>query len=330
MKMSLSKPSISLDKIQGMLSAHFCGDAMGMPYEFRYSEKIYATELIRAKYKKGRYEKAGLLSLGQCSDDTEMTISLLRSLIRNKGFNKNDVIMSYVKWANNTSMLGKNTRYLFKGYKTLDTYFKRVQDPNNQSNGALMRCSILALLWDNNLVLDDCNITNNNPVCLDCNQVYVNCLRLCLLGVDNETIIKTAFLIAQTNEVKTAIKQAETNTVRNFNEGKGWCLHGLYSSIFCLKNFCGFKDDKQIGSIMQAYDWVIKQGGDTDTNAAIAGAMMGAYLGLQNMLSELRFVPIINTVIQCTTSDSILPRSSEYLPNDFLTFTEELYNLFGK
>lgn len=56
----------------------------------------------------------------------------------------------------------------------------------SESNGALMRCSPLALIEDQvtreSAVIADCSITNRNPNCIAVNICYVNLLHKVVFG----------------------------------------------------------------------------------------------------------------------------------------------------
>lgn len=63
-----------------------------------------------------------------------MMLTLLRSIVKNKGYNHLDVANAYIAWANsNQPMMGRNTKDLFKGssgkiqYKTYEALYNRSQ-----------------------------------------------------------------------------------------------------------------------------------------------------------------------------------------------------------
>lgn len=273
-----------------------------------------------------QYQGKKELAVAQITDDSEMTLALLRTLIQDRGYNKDHVIMSYLRWANSGGwMMGKNTRALLRGVTTLKGYQGRVTKMMSttgpsQSNGAMMRCSPLALIWDNGPVIEDANITNPTHVCIDCNLVYITALRLALQGVDGNTIFATIKGLAQTNEVKAVLEQVEKRETRNIVENKGWCLHGLWCAMMTITSFKDYS---------QAMNWIItsQPGSDTDTNACIAGALLGALLGFNALQQEPTTAKNIEILLNANTGNGPTPRPLEYSPIDFYTLTEAAHSL---
>lgn len=272
------------DRVMGMIVGVALGDALGMPHEFftgkalQYTGVIEHDTIVPSRYKKAEDWKR--LPAGRVSDDTELTLALMRSLARNDGFCEDDVILSYERWANSCPAgMGNNTRALFCNIKTVKTYRAKAEvhfsKGVSQSNGALMRCSSLFALPES-VALKDCNLTNPCETVRDCILVQLRLLRAIIIG--GGCNVKDLC-----SDVRTVVKEAITcangshTSQRNFAANKGWCMHGVYSSIFCYHAFDTFEE---------AIEWTIKQGGDTDTNGAIAGAVMGAHVGYKKLMSN--------------------------------------------
>lgn len=185
---------------------------------------------------------------------SNMTLCLLNSINRNGGkYNREDVIISYMK------------NSLLKGVKVKTT---------SQSNDSLMRCSPLALLKRNKYVILDCDITNPNDINREVNLIFVTALRMCIKGnIDKEKIIKKVKRLTTFDEIKVIFEQENRDIMTN----KGWCVHSLWCAIYCLKNFDNFE---------KAMKWVITSQRGSDTNASIAGALLGAYLGFDEIMSH--------------------------------------------
>ena len=264
---------------------------------------------------------------------TEMTITLARSLIKNKGiYNRSDIILSYLEWANSgTKCLGKNTRTLLKGVKTINGYANRYNkeyDNNvasNMSNGALMRCSPLACLKDFIIpTKEDCKITNPHLVCIDSELLQVNMLHMAIRGKTREEILEmiNKNYNSYTPEVKMVLDHIKENkffTSLNDGKKKGWCLNGLYCSLYCLLNFNSFQD---------GIDWVIRQpNSDTDTNGAIAGALLGALIGYTNLTREERTGKNITILLNADTTKGDMPRQDVYTLKDIDYLVDGLYNI---
>jgi ADP-ribosyl-[dinitrogen reductase] hydrolase len=328
----MSHPSISLDKVRGMLIGVALGDALGVPHEFRYQNAPYTGKLEHRGKLIFRFQGTYNLAISQISDDTELSLTLARSLVVNHGYHRDHVVQSYLDWANSGQvMMGTNTRELFKGVTTIRGYEARYNNKfsgslenSSQSNGATMRCSPLAMLSDlsdPSAVLIDCALTNPHPTNLDCNRVYVAAVRLALQGVDPVSIMVSVATLAQTDAVREVLTQVLAKTPRDISYLKGWCLHGLYCAMWCLL---------YTKTMAEALDWVIGQHprSDTDTNAAIAGGLMGALLGYNALVSEPRTAENIAILRACDTRSGDLPRPLEYTLHDFDDLTQQLHHIF--
>ena len=131
----------------------------------------------------------------------------------------------------------------------------------------------------------DSSITNISQTNYVANIIFVQCLRYAIECKTKVEIIDLAEYLANhygIDTLITAIYQAKNNIRRNVNEkilgatrsNKGWVVHGIYSSLWSLYNFDNYKD---------GVDQVVLLGGDTDTNAKIAGNLLGAFYGYEHI-----------------------------------------------
>lgn len=314
------------------------GDALGVPFEFRYSISVskYNGKLEYKPMLKSRFQGVRYGVVGQVSDDTEMTIALAQSIVNAGGkYSRDEAILQYIDWANSRPLgMGVNTRKLFggiksKGKRAIATYEKHRSkrfDPTHkdgispkdaQSNGSLMRCAPLALSPGKNYenVIADVDLTNPNDVNREAGVIYVKLLRELLFGgmkgIDPLGSAKQPQIIE-------AIQQARNKDLRDVMKiGKGWVVHAFYCAVYCLLNF----DD-----YTEAINWVIRLGGDTDTNAAIAGSLMGAKIGYP-FLIDAKLEPNLLIMLQADTKDGNFPRPKKYTPAQFLPLSESLGQL---
>lgn len=315
---------MALDKIQGMFIGAFLGDALGAPHEFRVNANVPYTGILEHQaFHKSRYQGTRKLAIGQCTDDTEMTLTLLRALIRDRGYQREKVLKDYITWANSgTWMMGKNTRYLFKGIKTIKGYTNRMAKiQSSQSNGALMRCAPLALLNTNDAIMEDCYLTNPNKINLECNLIYITALRLALRGTSPEQIYLMIKPLAETPEVQEIFRQIDDKIPRDIAQNKGWCVHSLWCALTVMVSFTDYEE---------AMQWVIHEhkGSDTDTNACIAGALLGALLGFQALVTKPITEQNIDILLNMDISQSPTVRPAYYVPNDFFELMEQVEHYF--
>lgn len=333
--MTKTKPNDYVDKLSGLIIGSATGDALGAPFERLWMKNEY-DGTIKDKWKRrfrwGIVDDDGIrrnmltAALGQYTDDTEMMLVLIRSIIKNNGYDKEATVIDYMRWANikrNNSM-GTNTRNLFKGVKTLRGYRGRFKKHFNtegkkdkaQSNGCLMRCAPLAVL-DNDAVRKDCEITNPNEVCVASCQYHTSLIRTLFKGSLNlkrrlENVDK---LLNKYPILKIPVKQAILKEKRNVVEHWGWCLHGVYISTYCYLHFNRF--DK-------AMDFIFELKGDIDTNMCIGGSVMGVNLGLERLKQEEITKENIRIIVSRGGDSGDFPRSEEYLVGDYKELAKKL------
>lgn len=108
-------------------------------------------------------------------------------------------------------------------------------------------------------------------------------------GID--TVLERCRALSDTasSKVSAAVTQALDMEKREIaGKDKGLCTHALYCAI---RSLVLIEQGKSYKAIIK---WVITQGdgntgqGDTDTNAAIAGALVGAYYGFTALMASNR------------------------------------------
>ena len=319
-----------LDSSLGMVVALAYGDALGAPYEFYGSPRGGANpttcngELhLPVRVRSRSSEKKTVV--GQVTDDTEMSSALVSALLDGKGeYNQKRAVKKYIMWVNSKPFgMGRNTRELFHKVKRVSEYQKRLEEkmaePDykwSQSNGCLMRAAALALTADPlEAARLDCEATNPHPICVNSCVVYVGVMREILASPRRDPefhlyLKRVAFHLAEKDEVRQTLESALNHgTLRDITTQKGWVLHGLWCAFraLVLVNMPGY-------ALRNIATWVVMQGGDTDTNAAIAGAMAGAWFGLEQIKAENGGAMIGNlrTLMEANPAKGDYPRSYEY------------------
>lgn len=334
------------DRVVGAIIGHALGDALGAPVEFPPFPQ-YTGTLDTAIRRNSRAYGWQNSAVGQTTDDTDMAICLLRTL--GEGYTRETAVVEYMNWVNNnfdktipgnSPFTGANTRNLFllsgKSQPSLKLYNRRAKKwlgdetsrNSKQSNGCLMRAYPLAFSSDPEFVKLDCELTNPNPICLEAVTAYVAAVRLALEGSSKSAIRQRVAGMIKHKALVAAYEQAENNTFRDVTESRGWVAHAFYCAFWALLNFEDYKS---------GIDAVISLGpeegvrakfcfpgkwkrtevicGDTDTNGAIAGALMGAYYGM----AEIRKTPVtsgnIDTVLSCDPEQGDIRRPERYLMN---------------
>lgn len=232
------------DKVKGMCCGVLTGDALGAPFEFASKKRklVYNGKLDKTTEINTQWAGLKQLSAGQVTDDSEMTISLALALIENRGvYNDAKATQQYMNWTQTTWTLGKNTRAIFKRFKTIKNCNQLIEENSkkplnemSQSNGALMRCSPFALLLDKSveelekIVGLDCGLSNPHPICKEVCFLHVKALQMAIKGKDKTTIFDHIKKIARHEEIRNLLSCITGKDERNVKEKKGWILHAFW------------------------------------------------------------------------------------------------------
>lgn len=367
------------DRIIGMFTAVFMGDAKGALYEFgkdhpKFTDKIQDRLTVNNRYDK---EDNVTYGLGQVTDDSEMLCVLSGHLVdqfellekkKKKSGEKIEKIDAeklaslYMEWANSgTSAMGKNTKELFGGIKTLkgfeahyrkkfgfDPSYNKKQEletdaaENQLSNGSLMRCAVLSLLKDNSLIYRDIYLSNPSSIVESMEDDYLTGLRMALKGESSKDILK---FFLQENINRNSIHQSIIDDIKNdvkrelinkkskgkIIEGKGSIMSSFYATLWALKYYINELRTKKKVAIFNIYKKLIEEfpGSDTDTNCAIAGALIGAILGYKTMTFNKDYTYNCDIIFNIE-EETDRPRPLEYHPARMYELFPLLFKMYEK
>lgn len=286
------------EKINNALWGFVLGDAIGVPFEFFSKDKINI-KLIDF-YEGGKHS----VPKGAWSDDSSMMLCLIETLIQD-GLNFDLYSKKIVEWALNGYMtpigrpfgLGRTT-FLAISKLRKNISYKNSGDASEKSNGngALMRILPLVFelkLHDNNKysIVETCTaITHAHDISKIASNIYLEYFQQLIFNEDK--------LIAYKNmQVKIKNYYKNNNYLKNFDSileknifeenydelsGYGYVISTLEVVLHCFINGNSYED-----CILKA----INIGNDTDTNAALTGALAGYFyndipLNLKNKIIE--------------------------------------------
>lgn len=254
-------------------------------------------------------DSARQLISGQLTDDGELTLALyaaLKDSEKSPGESSFDVLaimQRYVAWWNSSPIdcgsacygaFHVAARYLDGHLKTFDDYLYDVGKLNHgsQANGALMRATAIAA-WASAapgiaadevalMACADAQLSHPNPVCQDCNAVYVfACVQL-LRGLSPSdcwaAVKKYAENEVQSKAVRRWVTESRDITELDASRAVGHVRWGFTMALYFLQN-------PQIG-FEEALRIVLRKGGDTDTNAAIVCGLVGCYQPIPSRLLD--------------------------------------------
>jgi ADP-ribosylglycohydrolase/fructose-1,6-bisphosphatase/inositol monophosphatase family enzyme len=286
---SVIREAALLARAQGCLLGQFIGDALGELVEFQ------GAEAIRRRYPDGVRELkdggAWDTIAGQPTDDSEMALALARTLGAAGRLDAEQVARAYAWWLGTAPFdLGGTTRCalaparqaLEAGAASVAAIARNAATPASKSNGSVMRVSPLAIFAHAlpaaevaALAREDSALTHPNPVCQDASAVYcVAIAHAIATGAGPRAVYDHAMRFAETAgihaEVLAALRAAETSPPRSYQQNMGLVTIALQNAFYQLLH---------AGSAEEGIVDTVSRGGDTDTNGAIAGALLGAVHG---------------------------------------------------
>ncbi|HZO88247.1 MAG TPA: ADP-ribosylglycohydrolase family protein [Chthonomonadaceae bacterium] len=291
MTQSVSPPQVQeqlRDRFRGVLVGLAVGDALGAPLEFQPARKPdhYVTEMIGGGWQK--------LPPGQWTDDTQMALCVVESLLARRVFDPDDIARRFVVWMQSGPPdIGLHTRRVLDAISRGEPWeqaSKEVQalNPDNASNGSLMRCAPLSLFlyrrpdYLATLAPVLSRITHAHPDC-EWTCVFVNVAIAWLVqGKSKQEAVDLAYEACDnaSQELKERIGRAMEPTSEV--APTGYVLDTLEVALWSFLH---------AGSFEEALLTAVNRGADADTVGAVTGALAGARYGLSQI--PLRWLEVL-------------------------------------
>ena len=326
-----------LQRAQGALLGQLCGDALGSLVEFQsagYIAQQYP-DGPRTMHDGGTW---GTLA-GQPTDDSELALSLARSIVTEGGWSEDAVATAYHSWYESDPFdIGGTTRQALSGLSPgpgAAEAARRAASGTSQSNGSLMRASPLGIYGHQmpekllvELAREDSRLTHPHPICCDACAVYVVTIARALrTQASPKECFDHALAFAKTQDMNAdlieALETAPLQPPADFEAQQGWVLIALQNAFYRLLHAETLED-----GVVQT----VRAGGDTDTNAAIAGALLGATHGRDAIprawrRSVLTCRPMPPPEVGSLVAKARHPRPRAFWPVDALELAERLVYL---
>ena len=300
---------VRLARAQGAMLGQVIGDNLGARVEAKPANEIARLfpNGVRELADGGVYH----LLAGQPTDDSEMALALARTIVRDGKFDSARVLDAYRQWITSRPVdVGMTTEKGLIG----------ASDPRSESNGSLMRCSPIGVWAAGDPALaartarDDSGLTHPNDVCVEACAAYCAAISAGVGGASREEMVEAAVQHSK-GPARDAVKRGAAGTrPADFFTHPGWVEVALQNAFFCLMKM----------DLEEALVSTVGQGGDTDTNAAICGALLGAAHGRDAVPPRWIFA-----VLSCrplAESGALRLRPAEYWPDDILELAEALLN----
>lgn len=284
-----------IDKIKGTIYGQAIGDALGLGTEGMTEEEI------SQKYPNGIAHYSDIYQdrhrrrwkIGDWTDDTDMMLCIANAVIKDKGVNLTTIAQNFKDWAMGEPMgIGQTT------YKVLNLadYVEKPFDVSKliwemsyrkgAANGALMRTSIVGTFPKavEECAVNICKLTHYDPRCVG-SCVIVSELIHSLIYKDFGLSYHDIFDIAMKYDKRIIgfIDLSLSPDIRTLElqdkKSMGYTLRCLSAALWAYWHARSFED----GLLA-----IVRAGGDADTNAAVACAILGAKFGYDAIPEEYK------------------------------------------
>ena len=258
----------------------------------------------------------GIIS-GQPTDDSEMALSLARMLVERGTYDPDAALGAYRDWLNSGP---------FDCGGTILGALHGRPNHDSQANGAMMRISPLGIFGANydfkqvsKWAMQDAFLTHPHPVCCQANALFAMAIsRAISTGQKPKDLYHEILTWVKDMEVNqslmSAIQNAESIPPKSYIQHQGWVLIAFQNALWQLLHAPNLEEGV-VDTIMR--------GGDTDTNAAICGALLGAVYGREAIPPQW-----INCLLNCRPKEGKPhvehPRPKDFWPVDALELAKKL------
>jgi ADP-ribosyl-[dinitrogen reductase] hydrolase len=283
-----------LDRSIGILLGLACGDALGRPVEFMSPEEIQAEHgTVTEFFGDGTHGQPA----GTITDDTTLALYLIANLLEHEGFNADHYAEQLVEWFESDPFdVGVTTMSSITwlqdgvpadeaGYKTLES-----RGANNAAgNGSVMRCAPLAITYpDDHDKLQEVSRASSEITHAD-ERCTHGCaaLNLTIAAILNGVEDPLEYALDELSEDAPAdlverLEQVPDGLDESDLQNSGYVVDTLEAALYFALT---------AESPEEAIVAAVNNGGDADTIAAIAGAVVGARFGAGWRLDRVEHKP---------------------------------------
>ncbi len=276
-----------LERFQGCLVGVAVGDALGMPVEGMSKGQI------RSRFGTLKDMVDGRRPAGNITDDTMQTLCLAESIAELGDFDLDDAAKRLLDWFHTDPFgIGVHTYRVLSLVDSGMDWRKAVEEverryaPWTAGNGSLMRCSPIGLRYyrDIGKLLDYSHesslLTHANPLCKSSCAFFNAILSRALRGWDKKDALSFAMEVLA-HAPHELLERVQSIFVKSAEEvpTSGFVLDTLECALWAWWHHDDFES---------ALVTVVNLGGDTDTNAAVTGSLIGAQYGLEGIPQRWR------------------------------------------
>lgn len=279
------------DHFKGCIYGQAIGDALGLGTEGMTDEDMawkyphglqHYSQIFQDRHRK-RWK------IGDWTDDTDMMLCIAHAVIEDKGVNLNNIARYFKMWAEGEPMgIGNNTYkvlsigdYVEKPLEVSQLVWK-MSHYQSAANGGLMRTSVVGLFPKavKTCAENICKLTHYDPRCVGSCVIVSELINVLVYGKPKPCRFEMLDIAGEYDErIEEYIDRSETDDIMNLmdDEFMGYTLVTLSVALWAYWHAKSFEE-----GLLK----VVNAGGDADTNAAVACAILGAKFGFSSIPQE--------------------------------------------
>lgn len=291
------------DKFMGTILWSAIGDALGSSFEFRSLYNIQA-DMQRAIERMAASlnpddpleSLTALIKKRNITDDTLMTLYQARDMVKNAGFKPESTATAFVQWILDGDYrgIGSTTHAAINNLRRGIDWTKSGKTGKQAAgNGPAMRISPVALFYHENLDELAKHCEDSSRITHNCDEAFAGtkATAYAIASAVNHTIEPNQMLLKAAEYCGPSDTADKLKLGHNLLQNKtgpvqalqkigcgGYIAETAASAIYCF----AFSPEEPITTLLNA----VSAGGDTDTTAAVAGAITGAWNGAKNIPAQ--------------------------------------------
>lgn len=259
-------------------------DALGVPFEKKLVNFPGLVEWDGKTFLGSEHHK---LKPGQYSDDTQMSLMVAESLVTKHGFDPDDLAARYTDWliSGRARGYGKTTLMAIQNLHS-GKHWSESGIAGSTGNGTAMRAAPFGVYFRNdlyslvNICKIDSSITHASEEA-EAGSIAIALAAFYAVNGDLDNLLEKIWQHLPDSKVKSTIYSLDSLiSSEHITPPQALRILGTKADVretVPAALYCFMKFDSYHEAIVAA----IKAGGDTDTTAAIVGAMFGAKLGMK-------------------------------------------------
>jgi len=294
-------------RIRGTIYGQAIGDALGVGAEFLTKDKVanvYPNGIPHYRDINWSWGFARPWKKGEWTDDTDQMLCIFDSLLKHDGdFLPKDIARRFYRWyIEDGRGCGATTQSILTAHGYVEIPYQVAQSRweesgmSNAPNGAVMRTAAVGLFYDSasktkDIAKDIAQLTHWDPRCVASAQIISVIIQQFVQGIMLSAVRSTArAMLVESDNVFCPINDmpylqaaldGDIESLELGTDGKsfGYTVKTLGAGLWALSDLA-----RDFESGIQA---VIREGGDVDTNCAVAGAVLGARFGYESLPQDL-------------------------------------------